>query len=203
MTDSDKRYGMAVDLELCIGCHACTISCKMENDVPEGCFNTWVEEWDTGEYPNVAKAKLPKLCNHCKDAPCIPVCPVDATYAVQGGIVVVDEEKCIGCGACVTACPYEARYLKPETNKAGKCTFCIQRAEAGLMPSCVATCVTHARVFGDLNDSNSQVSKVIAKNNALGLKEELKLDVSVKYIGLDKLNKSGEPTAVFKGGKRD
>lgn len=202
MSEAEKRYGMVIDLGLCVDCHACTISCKMENDVPEGCFNTWVEEWDVGQYPDVKKARVPKMCNHCVDAPCIPVCPVDATFAVQGGIVVVDEEKCIGCGACVTACPYEARYMNPVNNKAGKCTLCIQRAEAGLVPSCVATCISHARVFGDLNDPDSKVSKLMAEKSTIGLKEDLNLDLSVKYVGLDKLNKLGEPTEVFRGGKR-
>lgn len=201
MSETEKRYGMVIDLGLCVDCHACTVSCKMENQVGEGFFNTWVEEWDVGEYPNVAKARLPKLCNHCKDAPCIPVCPVDATYAVQGGAVVVDEETCIGCGACVTACPYDARYLNAD-NKAGKCTFCIERAESGLMPACVSTCVSHARVFGDLNNPDSQVSKLMKEKNILGLQEDLGLDLSVKYIGLDKINQSEDSPEKFKGGKK-
>lgn len=196
-----KRYGMVIDLERCVGCHACTVSCKMENGVPDGCFNTWVEEWDAGEYPQVARVKLPKLCNHCVDAPCIKACPVNATFTVEGGIVVVDEEKCIGCGACVSACPYDARYMNNETKKAGKCTFCIQRVEAGLLPACVSTCISHARFFGDLNDPESEVSKMIAENKTKGLKEELKLDLSVTYIGLDKALKDGEPEERYQGGK--
>ncbi len=196
-----KRYGMVIDLESCVGCHACTVSCKMENNVPEGCFNTWVEEWDSGEYPEVARVKLPKLCNHCVDAPCVKACPVNATFAVEGGIVVVDEEKCIGCGACVAACPYDARYMNNDTKKVGKCTFCIQRAEAGLLPACVSTCISHARFFGDLNDPESEVSKMIAENKTKGLKEELKLDLSVTYIGLDKALKDGEPEERYRGGK--
>lgn len=201
MAESEKRYGMVIDLATCIGCHACTVSCKMENDVGEGNFNTWVEEWDTGTYPEISKVKLPKLCNHCIDAPCIPVCPVDATYPVQGGIVIVDEETCIGCGACVEACPYDARYMIEENNKAGKCTFCIQRAEAGLMPACVSTCVSHARYFGDLNDPESEVSKLIAANETKGLKEELDLDLAVVYIGLDKIDEDENPEFIHKGGK--
>lgn len=196
-----KRYGMVIDLERCVGCHACTISCKMENDVPEGCFNTWVEEWDTGEYPKVARVKLPKLCNHCIDAPCTKACPVNATFAVEGGIVVVDDEKCIGCGACVSACPYDARYMNEETKKAGKCTFCIQRTEAGLLPACVSTCISHARFFGDFNDPESEVSKMIVANKMKGLKEDLGLDLSVAYIGLDKALKDGEPEERYRGGK--
>lgn len=201
MTEREKRYGMVIDLASCVGCHACTISCKMENDVPDKCFNTWVEEWDTGKYPEVSKVKLPKLCNQCVDAPCIKACPVDATFSIQGGIVVVDDEKCIGCEACVTACPYDARYMNKETNKAGKCTFCIQRAEAGLLPACVGTCISHSRCFGDLNDPESEVSKLIAANKTKGLKEKLGLDVSVVYIGLDKITEDENPEYMYKGGK--
>lgn len=202
MAEKKVRYGMLIDLESCIGCHACTVSCKMENEVPDKCFNTWVEEWDEGDYPNVSRVKLPKMCNHCIDAPCVEVCPVDATFQIKGGIVVVDDEKCIGCGACVTACPYDARYMNKETNKAGKCTFCIQRAEAGLVPSCVSTCVSHARYFGDIYDEESEISKKIAKSDAKGLKEELGLDLAVTYIGLDKVLKNGEePEERYRGGK--
>ena len=111
--ENTKRYGMVIDLRKCVGCHACTIACKMENATPASCFNTWVEEWDVGEYPNVSRAKLPKLCNHCTDAPCVPVCPVEATYAVDGGMVVVDKEKCIGCGKCADACPSSAISMVP------------------------------------------------------------------------------------------
>ena len=198
---ADKRYGMVIDLKSCIGCHACTISCKMENEVPEGCFNTWVEEWDKGEYPSVTRRKLPELCNDCIETPCIPVCPVDATFAVEGGIVVVNEETCIGCGACIEACPYDARYMKEENNVAGKCTFCIQRAEAGFVPECVATCVSHARYFGDLNDPNSEVSKMIKENKTKGLREDLKLDVAILYIDLDKIDEDEKIDERYLGGK--
>lgn len=196
-----KRYGMVIDLERCVGCHACTIGCKMENELPEKCFNTWVEEWDSGEYPEVARVKLPKMCNQCIDAPCIKACPVNATFTVKGGVVIVDDEKCIGCGACVSACPYDARYMNEETKKVGKCTFCIHRAESGLLPACVSTCISHARFFGDLNDPNSEVSKLIAENKTKVLKEDLKLDVSVTYIGLEKALENGEPEDRYRGGK--
>lgn len=199
---SEKRYGMVIDLEKCVGCHACTVSCKMENDLPEGCFNTWVEEWDTGNYPEVAKVKIPKQCNQCIDAPCVEICPVDATYPVQGGIVIVEDEKCIGCKACLEACPYDARYMNPETDKAGKCTFCIQRAEAGLMPACVSTCISHARYFGDLNDPESDVAKLIKDNKTKGLKEETGLDLAIYYIGLDKIDENESPDYKYSGGKK-
>lgn len=202
---SDKRYGMVIDLRNCIGCHACTIACKMENNTPENHFNTWVEEWDSGSYPNVTRAKLPKLCNHCKDAPCIPVCPTDATYRrEEDGIVVIDKEECIGCGACVSECPYDARYLYEEgdSKKAGKCTFCIHRVAAGLLPACVSSCVSHARSFGDLNDSKSQVSKLLKEYDGEILGEDLGLDVSVYYIGLKETLQDRAPKKIFIGSKK-
>ncbi len=200
MSKNAKRYGMVIDLRKCIGCHACTISCKAENESPEKCFNTWVEEWDKGDYPDVSRVKMPKLCNHCIDAPCVEVCPADATFEVVGGSIVVDEEKCIGCGACVVACPYDARYIKEDVQKAGKCTFCIGRAEAGLAPACVSTCVSHARYFGDLNNPDSQVSQLVKKYDCKGLREDLGLDVSVLYIALKEVEEENPPY-VHKGGK--
>lgn len=179
---------MIIDLRKCVGCHSCTIACKMEHETPESCFNTWVEEIEVGEYPNVSRIKLPKMCNHCVDAPCIPVCPVGATFTIDGGIVVVDENKCIGCGLCVTACPYNARYMKPN-KKVGKCTLCAGRVAAGLAPECVNTCISHARYFGDFNDPNSEVSRILRENKTEGLHEELGLDVSVRYIGLEEAMK--------------
>lgn len=200
MSKKNKHYGMVIDLRRCIGCHACTIACKMENATPKDKFKTWVEEWDSGDYPNTTRAKLPKLCNHCNDAPCIPVCPVEATYQTPEGVVVVDEEKCIGCNACVTECPYDARYL--DNGKAGKCMYCIHRVAAGLMPACVSSCVSHARFFGDLNDPESEVSKLIAENDCDILMEELGLDVSVYYIGLKETLKDYNPDKVFIGVKK-
>ncbi len=196
----NSRYGMVIDLRKCVGCHACTIACKMEHETPESCFNTWVEEQDTGEFPNVSRIKLPKLCNHCADAPCIPVCPVEATYAIDGGIVVVDKNKCIGCGMCIAACPYDARYMRPD-KVAGKCTLCANRVHAGLAPECVSTCISHSRYFGDFNDPNSEVSKMMKEYETQGLLEELNLGVSVRYIGLKEALSKEKSDYSFRGGK--
>lgn len=201
--EKSATYGMAIDLAKCIGCHACTVACKKEHEIVFGGYNTWVEDWDVGSYPDVTRAHLPKLCNHCEDAPCIPVCPVGATFYEYGGAVVIDIEKCIGCGACVSACPYGARFMDDEAKKAGKCNFCFDRAVAGMQPECVSTCVTHARVFGDLNDPESDVAKLFESGGAETLAEEkIGLTVHVKYIGLNDTVKEPVSSMVFRGGNK-
>ncbi|MBS5451193.1 MAG: 4Fe-4S dicluster domain-containing protein [Coriobacteriia bacterium] len=201
MVMSDKRFGMLIDLSLCIGCNACAVACKEENDVPLTCFNTWVESFDVQDAEGrVRRANVPKLCNHCENPACVEVCPADATYAAEDGTVLVDVEKCIGCGACVQACPYGARYINPELNVAGKCTFCHHRSENGLLPACVATCVSNARIFGDLNDPDSDISKRLAEVDTEVLLPDTGLNPCVYYVGLDKTMAMPKRSAVHKGG---
>lgn len=183
--NSEPHYGMLIDLRRCVGCHSCTVSCKMENDVPEGFYRSWVVEGDKGFYPNVARAKLPRLCNQCQDAPCQTVCPVRATRKDLGGIIIVDHNRCIGCRYCISACPYDARYLNPQTGMAEKCDLCIGRIKAGLMPACISNCISHARIFGDLNNPQSEISRLIAEYPVKTLRSELGTKPSVYYIGLD------------------
>jgi len=177
---------MVLDLKRCIGCNACTIACKMENSTPEGVLFTKTVSEEIGTYPNVTRAYIPLICNHCEDAPCERVCPTGATYTTDDGIVMVDEDKCIGCGACHTACPYKNRFkLHKEPFEKGlfkqgeltpfekqgypryvigtavKCTFCHERVAEGLDPACVNTCPTEARIFGDLDDPKSEIRKLI------------------------------------------
>ncbi|MBT3305007.1 MAG: 4Fe-4S dicluster domain-containing protein [Alphaproteobacteria bacterium] len=181
-----RRYGMVIDVRKCIGCHACTVACKSEFDVPLGVNRTWVEYVEKGEYPNVGRSFLPRLCNHCSEPPCVTVCPTNATYKrEQDGIVVVDNGLCIGCKYCIHACPYDARFLNPVTNVADKCDFCIHRVSQGLAPSCVNTCVGGARVFGDLADPDSNISKLIAKNRVTVLRREMGTQPNVYYIAAD------------------
>ena len=107
------RYAMAIDLSLCVGCAACAVACKMENEVPPGVFNLWIREREVGEYPNLVVEFRPEQCLHCENPPCVPVCPTGASYQTKDGLVLVDPKKCIACGACIAACPYDARYLHP------------------------------------------------------------------------------------------
>lgn len=142
------RYAMLVDLRRCIGCQACTVSCAIENQTPQGEFRTLVNQYQVqieGQQ-SVTNVLLPRLCNHCDNPPCVPVCPVQATFQREDGIVVVDNTRCVGCAYCVQACPYDARFINHETQTADKCTFCVHRLEAGLLPACVESCVGGARI---------------------------------------------------------
>lgn len=180
-----SRYGMVIDTRKCVGCMSCAVSCKMENSVPFGVFRSWVEQKDKGSFPEVRRYFLPRLCNHCEHPPCVPVCPVGATYKREDGLVLIDEERCIGCGYCVVACPYYARYLHPVRNVAGKCTFCQHRVDKGAEPACVHNCMGKARKFGDLDNPNSEVSRLIGNNPSGVLKPELGTEPQVYYIGDD------------------
>lgn len=185
MSTTTPHYGMVIDMRRCVGCHACTIACKMENHVSEGFFRSRVVEADKGQYPNVTRVKLPRLCNQCAQASCLAVCPTGATHRDKSSMIVINKDLCIGCGYCVAACPYDMRYVDPLTETADKCDFCLDRVNAGLIPSCVSTCIAHARFFGDLNDPNSTVSKLIQKHKAGVLRPDLGLEPSVYYIGLE------------------
>ena len=161
-----KRFGMLVDMRKCIGCQACTVSCSVENLPPIGQFRTTVLQYEIDKPGGAAPAmvSLPRLCNHCDEPPCVPVCPVQATFQRTDGIVLVDNERCVGCGYCVQACPYDARFINHETQTADKCTFCEHRLEVGLLPACVESCVGGARVIGDLNDQDSEINRRMAEH---------------------------------------
>jgi len=185
--DSDKprRWAMVVDLRLCIGCQACTVACATENQIPLGYFRTIVSSYEVTSAERPRRYNLPRLCNHCARPACVTVCPTQATRQRADGTVVVDNTVCIGCGYCVQACPYDARFINPLTKTADKCTFCLHRLEAGLLPACVETCVSGARVFGNLNDPNSTVSKMVASMPTQVLKQAMGTEPQVYYIGLD------------------
>jgi tetrathionate reductase subunit B len=184
------QYGMVIDTRKCKGCHACSVACKSEFDVPLGVVRCWVEYVEIGDFPKVERKFMPILCNQCTDAPCIAICPVEAAYRrEEDGIVVFDQEACIACKKCVDGddklpgCPYESPFMNPVTGKAQKCDFCVHRVSQGVMPSCVNTCPSRARYFGDLNDPNSEVSKLIVKENASPLASKEGAKPYVYYIG--------------------
>ena len=179
-----EKYVFVVDLRKCVGCYSCQVACKQENDVPIGKFRATVKIWQDGRYPDVKWRFLPQLCNHCDASPCIPSCPVPgATYKQDDGLVLIDKEQCIGCGKCVVACPYDARYVWDD-NKADKCTFCTHLLKQELAPACVRSCMGKARFIGNINDSESIVSQLIARNKdrIAVLKPELNAKPMVYYI---------------------
>ncbi len=187
------RLGMVIDLRKCVGCHSCTVSCKFENNVPENNFRSWVRVWEKGDYPDVALSFLPRLCNHCDDPPCVDVCPVTATFKIEDGTVIIDDEECIGCAYCVQACPYDMRYINPTTKTADKCDFCRARYSDGLLPACVTTCIGNARIFGDLDDPESEVSQMIKNNPVQVLYPEYGTEPNIYYIAMDE-----EPVQITK-----
>lgn len=185
---SGPHWSMLVDTRRCIACQACTMACAMENASPEGQFRTVVATYAvTDRDGKTGLSVLPRLCNHCDQPPCIPVCPVGATFKREDGIVLVDGDRCVGCAYCVQACPYDARFINHDTGKADKCTFCSHRLEAGLLPACVETCVGGARIFGDTHDPQSEISQRLkaADGKVQVLKPEAKTSPMVFYIGLD------------------
>ncbi|MDA8260684.1 MAG: 4Fe-4S dicluster domain-containing protein [Betaproteobacteria bacterium] len=185
-----QQWAMLIDVRKCIGCQACTFACIQENAVPEGSFRTVVTTYSvelTDQSQPAGTYMLPRLCNHCDDPPCVPVCPVGATFKREDGVVLVDGDRCVGCAYCVQACPYDARFINHDTGKADKCTFCAHRLEAGLMPACVETCVGGARIFGDLNDPTGELRRRLdaAGTQLKVLKPEQGTAPQVFYIGLE------------------
>lgn len=160
------RYGMLINTKKCVGCYACRMACQMNNHLePTESFIRY-EELEQGTYPHVYAEVVPVQCMHCEDAPCQSVCPTHATYTTDSGVVLVDEGKCIGCKYCMAACPYGARIQIEHTGVIEKCRFCWDGQEVGNPPKCVGTCISGARVFGDLDDPESDISREIARTNA-------------------------------------
>lgn len=195
--DPEKKYAMVIDLRRCVGCHACSIACKQENEVPMKHYRSWVKKIEKGDYPNVKTFNLPRLCNHCDKAPCVIVCPVRASFKREDGMIMLDSNRCIGCKACIAACPYNARFMNegPFTNNdpdhieykdsADKCSFCAHRVDNGALPACVLSCMTKARTFGDMHNPESEVHKLINLNATQTLKPELGTEPKVFYIDAD------------------
>ena len=152
-----------LDQDRCIGCHACTTACKSENEVPLGVTRTYVKSVETGVFPQARRAFQVTRCNQCTDAPCVAACPTKAMYRREDGIVDFDKEICIGCKACIAACPYDAIFINPEDHCAEKCNLCAHRLDVGLEPACVTVCPTGAILVGDLNDPSSKVAEIVSR----------------------------------------
>jgi Fe-S-cluster-containing dehydrogenase component len=182
----NERFGLLIDQERCIGCEACSIACRIENKTPyfwitietQGGHN---KDTPKGEYPNLSLNFLPKLCNHCEQPPCIDSCPVNAINKRKDGVVILFQDKCTGCQACLEACPYGVISFNDKNKVAEKCNFCSHRIDENLDPFCVTCCEGQAMVFGDLNDSNSKISKMIIERKAFQLNPEEGTNPSVYY----------------------
>ena len=204
---SQIQYGFLVDVEKCIGAGKCLTACREENNVPEGASRTWVERYvhfkdgtvkvdlvpETGytdsdlpiiDPEDVERAYfVPKLCNQCEDAPCNQVCPTHASITSPEGIELVDPEQCIGCAYCVQACPYGIRFMNHDTGTADKCNWCYHRVKRDEQPACVEVCPTGARMFGRLDDPESEISKRLAEVPTTVLREHLGTLPKLYYIG--------------------
>jgi len=213
--ETNVRWGFLVDTQKCVGCGFCVTACKNENEVPYDApvTRTWVERYvvlkdgktlidtplggrdgftsqkvqDTEVDPKeITKAFfVPKLCNQCENPPCVQVCPVGATYQVASGVVLVDRTWCIGCGYCIMACPYGARFFHPVYKVAEKCTFCYHRLTKGMKTACVDACPFGARRIGNLKDPNDPVTKIIMTERIGILKDAFGTKPQVFYLGLD------------------
>lgn len=189
------RLGLAIDLDTCVGCHACAVACKEWNDgsrmggplpdadaggkAPSGTWLNRVRHFERGHYPLSKTVNVPMSCMHCEDAACVTVCPTGASYKRDDGIVLVDGDKCMGCNYCAWACPWGARELDPVAGVMRKCTLCVDRIYDELLPpedrqpACVLACPAHARLFGDFDDPQSAVSQAVAARGGAPMLPEL------------------------------
>ena len=204
---SMARNCLVINLDRCIGCYACEVACKMENDIALGeRWNKVVQVEPFGEFPHVSTYWLPVMCQQCEESPCTHVCPTGASYRDEAGVVRVDHGKCIGCKYCIAACPYEVRsflseriegyfpgsglteqervmYGGFEVGKVYKCDFCRSKGYTdGIGPSCVRACPGDARVFGDLDDPESEVARLLAAEQVRVLGEEYGTKPNVYYV---------------------
>jgi len=198
------RYALVIDLLKCMGCNACTVACRAERGTPAEISYNKVQLTEIGKFPDAKMRFLPVACMHCQEPRCVEACPNEATYKRDDGIVLIEAAKCVGCGACVVACPYGSRKILKEMPPyylnnyptpyevvkqkvlakgiAVKCDFCLHRLEKNRLPACVETCPALARIFGDLDDPNGEIRQIIGRFGARRLREELGTEPSIFYV---------------------
>lgn len=169
MARRKNHYAFVIDVSRCIDCRACLVACSVENNVPDNHTRIWVKDLGVeGTFPNLKRAFVPYNCMHCEKPPCVEVCVSGATYKDPiTGLVEVDQEACIGCGYCVEACPYKVRYLNEKRGVVDKCNACAQRIAVNQPPACVSTCLGNSRMFGDLNDPNSEIIQALKEAKSI------------------------------------
>ncbi|HXT20609.1 MAG TPA: 4Fe-4S dicluster domain-containing protein [Thermoanaerobaculia bacterium] len=177
------RWAKVIDHTRCIGCHACSTACKAENEVPLGVHRTYVKYAEVGTFPQVKRHYQVTRCNQCDDAPCVEICPTGAMYRRRDGIVDFDKSICIGCKACMAACPYDAIFINPEDHSAEKCNFCAHRIDVGLEPACVTVCPTQAILVGDLEDPSSRVAQIAHREPVAVRRPEKGTQPKLFYVG--------------------
>jgi Fe-S-cluster-containing dehydrogenase component len=176
------RYGMVIDTVKCVGCMDCVVACKTENEVPEGLNRDWITADVAGAFPTLSMEIRSERCNHCDEPPCVTCCPTGASHVdTLGHVVLVTHQQCIGCKACLASCPYDARFVHTE-GYADKCTFCAHRLREGKDPACVSVCPTYCMHFGNLDDPNSEVSRLLASRRHRALLPEAGTRPRVYYL---------------------
>ena len=193
------NYGFVIDNRKCIGCHACTVACKSEHDVPIGVNRTHVKYIEKGTYPDVTREFSVHRCNHCEDSPCTTICPTTALFTREDGIVDFDDDRCIGCKSCMQACPYDALYIDPNKGTAAKCNYCAHRIEHSYEPSCVVVCPVEAIISGDLDDPNSSISGYLNEHETIVRKPESGAKPNVFYV--ETSEESLDPHATERSGE--
>ena len=184
-TGGPVKWAKVIDNRKCIGCHACTVACKQEHGVPIGVNRTYVKQVEVGVFPNVTRNFQVTRCNQCGDPPCVEICPTSAMFQRADGIVDFDRSRCIGCQACIAACPYDAIYIDPVSHSAEKCNFCTHRVDRGLQPACVVVCPTQAIFVGDRSDPQSEVSALLSAEKANTRKPHKGTDPNLFYLEAD------------------
>jgi Fe-S-cluster-containing dehydrogenase component/formate-dependent nitrite reductase membrane component NrfD len=196
------KWAKIIDQSRCIGCHACTTACKSENEVPLSVSRTYVKSVDVGVFPDARRNFQVTRCNQCVDAPCVTACPTSSMFTREDGIVDFDKDACIGCKACIAACPYDAIFINPEDHAAEKCNFCAHRIDVGLEPACSVVCPVEAILVGDLNDPGSKVARMAGREPLAVRRPEKDTKPKLFYKGanastLDPLAAQRPPADIF------